>query len=265
MRRLLAIIAVVVLVLIVLAGRAGAPHTTATPTRTTAFSAATPAAPTATPLPTVPPTPTVVPQVVAVIDNPVGVRESASADATAFATLDVGTQLSVVGPDTTGADGATRWVHVAANGRDGYVRSDLVSPPRAFVPPTAAPVVLPTATATLTASQQIAQQNEDYPAIDAGDLAKRPDFYKGKRFRITGRAVNVGEQNGITAFTLSAQTAVGGTVSIAVGFQGTSTSIQENIRLTAYCVGVGTISGKNGFGATITEAACTADHLGPPT
>jgi len=119
--------------------------TRAKPTRPPPTMAAAATVPTASPtvIPTiavpvapmiVPPT-SVVPLVVTVIDNPVSVRDAASADGVVVATLTVGVELSVLGPDTTGPDGTTRWVHVAANGRDGYVRSDLVSPPHAFVAP----------------------------------------------------------------------------------------------------------------------------------
>ncbi len=254
-----------------------------TPTAVTAAQETAIPAPTATP--NIVSTPTVGPMIVTVKDNPVNVRQAAALDAPIVTTVDVGLDLFVLGPDTTGPDGQTRWVHVQANGTDGYVRSDLVTAPHP--PPTPTPTVAPvdaTSTAdtarfyasvtaianatpvpTLTSAQRIAQLNDQYPAIDAADLSKRPDFYKGKQFRITGQAFNVAEQGGITAFSIWAETANGSTVAIAVGFRGSNTSIQEGVRLTVYGTGIGTISGKNGFGATVTEAAVNADYIGPPS
>jgi hypothetical protein len=105
----------------------------------------------------------------------------------------------------------------------------------------------------------LAQAAGSYPSVDAADVAKRSDFYKDKKFRITGRISNVEEKNSITTFNIAADTAAGSTVTIAIGYPGTNTSIQEGVRLTAYCVGIGSISGPNAFGATITEAAARAD------
>lgn len=295
MRRLVIGIVAIVVVLAIIAGQGGAKNATATPSRAStattatgtpaqsnlnlspADGAATVAANNRATQGLSPPTgatvqatstPTVAPQVVSVIDNAVNVREAASMVASAFATLDNGTDLSVLGPDTTGPDGTTRWVHVAANGRDGYVRSDLVSAPRAYVAATAIPPTSVPPTSVLTSAESTATKQAGiyakYPIIDAADLAKRPDFYKGKTFRITGRIANVAEKNGITAFTMFAETVGGSTVPIAVGFQGSDTHIQEDVRLSAYCTGIGTLSGTNGFGAKITQAACTADILSPP-
>jgi hypothetical protein len=55
------------------------------------------------------------------------VRQFADANAPVIGTLAAGAEVPVIGADTTGSDGATRWVHVRIGDRDGYVRSDLVS------------------------------------------------------------------------------------------------------------------------------------------
>ncbi|MCA1668144.1 MAG: SH3 domain-containing protein [Thermomicrobia bacterium] len=205
-----------------------------------------------------PPTPTaIVPQVVTVKEDAVNVRDSASMDAPAFATLDNGTELSVLGPDTTGPDGATRWVHVTANGRDGYVRSDLVSVPRAYASPTPVPPtpIPPTA---------VPDYYADYPLIDAGDWAKRPDAYIGKHFSVTGEAFNVHESGGATTFQVFAETSLGRTVAVAVVFRGT-TSRQEGSKVRVFGVGVGTITGTNAFNGTVTNPTMDAVYITSPT
>lgn len=89
------------------------------------------AAPTAAPSATSTSAPTSIPapQVVTAKENPVNVRQSAALDAPVVASLAAGTDAPVLSEDTTGPDGATRWVHVRAGDKDGYVRSDLVSSP----------------------------------------------------------------------------------------------------------------------------------------
>jgi hypothetical protein len=87
------------------------------------------------------PSGTVAVEVVTVKDDPVNVRQFADATAPVIGTLAAGVEVSVVGADTTGSDGTTRWVHVRIGEQDGYVRSDLVSAHHApsRVSPTAAP------------------------------------------------------------------------------------------------------------------------------
>lgn len=95
------------------------------------------------------------PQVVTVKGDAVNVRQSAAADAPIIASLEANTDSAVLGEDSTGPDGATRWVHVQAGDKDGYVRSDLVSEHHdtastAAIP--AAPPIAVTATAAPVAA-----------------------------------------------------------------------------------------------------------------
>lgn len=226
------------------AGSSIANVATATETRATPSVGA--ATPTATAMP---------PQVVSIKDNPAPVRESANSEAPVFATLPVGTELSVLGADVTGPDGATRWVPVAANGRNAFVRSDLVTERRAYVPATATPVP-PTPVPNFYA---------DYPLIDAADWTKRPDYYTNKRFSVIGEAFNVRESKGVTTFQMWVDTySTGRRVAVGIVFENTS-SLQDGQKLRAYGVGKGTFSGTNGFGATITQPLMDAERIGPPT
>ncbi|MGI8688170.1 MAG: SH3 domain-containing protein [Thermomicrobiales bacterium] len=86
------------------------------------------------------------------------VRQSAASDAPIIASLDANADATVLGEDSTGPDGATRWVHVQAGNKQGYVRSDLVSEHHngtvAVIAPTAmaSPTQTPIRTATNTPS-----------------------------------------------------------------------------------------------------------------
>lgn len=96
----------------------------------TATQGAIPTPRAATTTPAAPPPAPAAP-VVTVKESPVNVRQSADPNAPVIGTLDPATDATVLGPDTTGPDGATRWVHVRAGETTGYVRSDLVSAPHA--------------------------------------------------------------------------------------------------------------------------------------
>ena len=101
------------------------------PRATTPLSSALPTTKVATATSAAPPPAPAAAQVVTVKESPVNVRQSADPNAPVIATLDPATDATIIGPDTTGPDGATRWVHVRAGNTTGYVRSDLVGAPHA--------------------------------------------------------------------------------------------------------------------------------------
>lgn len=279
MRRLAIGIVGIVVVLAIIGARGGAKNVTATPTvdavatgaaaqatiirgthliddataaaQSTTTATAIPETP--PPLATSAPTPMVL-QVVTVKDEAVNLRQSADVAAAVVTLVPPGTDATVIGEDTTGPDGVTRYVHARVGDNEGYLRSDLVSAPHEVtpVPPTPIP---PTAAPDYYA---------DYPLIDAADLSKRPDHYKGLRFSVIGKAFNVHEQGGVTTFQMQAETSGYATVAIVLVFNATYQELQDGIRLRAYCVGAGSTSGTNGFGANVVEPLVRADRVGPP-
>lgn len=142
------------------------------------------ASPTATAMP---------PQVVTVKDNPVQVREAASADAPVIATLPVGTELAVLGPDATGPDGTTRWVPVAANGRNGFVRSDLVTARTAYAKAT--PIPAPVRTSTPSAQTTVVGAIDKcmYEGFGGGGDARYATSWYGniRTYRLVGTRIDV--------------------------------------------------------------------------
>ncbi len=113
-----------------------------------ASPSATTLASTATPLPATP-TPTSAPQIVTVKEDAVNLRQSADVGSAVVTLVPPGTDATVIGEDTTGPDGVTRYVHARVGNQEGYLRSDLVSEHRDGVvaaiaptaPASAAPVV----------------------------------------------------------------------------------------------------------------------------
>lgn len=236
---------------------ASAPTTTPKPVPTEKATSTPKPAPTtaATPIPTAPATATApAPQVVTVKGEPVNLRQAADGGSAVVVLIDPGTDATVIGEDTTGPDGATRYVHARVGDKEGYLRSDLVSAPHIATPIPPTPIQ-PTPEPDLDA---------DYPLIDPSDWAKRPDYYTGKRFSVIGEAFNVRESKGVTTFQMSADSALGKTVAVSVMFNSTSSLVDGN-KLRAYGVGKGTFTGTNAFGATITQPVMDAVQIGPPT
>jgi len=200
-------------------------------------------------------------QVVTVKDDAVNLRKSADVAAAVVTLVPSGTDATVISEDETGPDGVTRYIHVRVGDKEGYLRSDLVSAPHVVTP--APPTAVPTATAS--APTAIPDYDADYPVIDPADLSKRPDYYKGKRFSVIGKAFNVHESNGVTTFQMQAEVSEYNTVAVVLTFNGTSSGLQDNVRLRAYCVGAGAVSGTNAFGGNVTEPAMLAVRIGPPS
>lgn len=100
-------------------------------------------APSATPSPTTP-APTTIPQIVTVKEEAVNLRQSADVDSAVVTLVPPGTDAQVIGEDSTGPDGVTRYVHARVGDQEGYLRSDLVSAPHVATP--APPTAVPTAT-----------------------------------------------------------------------------------------------------------------------
>lgn len=281
MRRLVIGIVAIVVVLAIIAGQSGTKTATAIPARSQAATAtlaasSTPANAAATTSVGSPvsgvqasvtltsgiATPTPKPsQVVTVKEDAVNLRQSADVAAAVVTLVPPGTDATVIGEDTTGPDGVTRYVHARVGSNEGYLRSDLVSAPHVVTP--APPTAVPTATAI--APTAIPDYDADYPVIDPADLSKRPDYYKGKRFSVIGKAFNVHESNGVTTFQMQAEVSEYNTVAVVLTFNGTSSGLQDNVRLRAYCVGAGAVSGTNAFGGNVTEPAMLAVRIGPPS
>jgi len=84
----------------------------------------------ATPIPTAPATAAPpAPQVVTVKGEPVNLRQAADGGSAVVVLVPPGTDATVLGADTTGPDGVTRYVHARVGDKEGYLRSDLVSAP----------------------------------------------------------------------------------------------------------------------------------------
>lgn len=218
------------------------------------------------------------PQVVTVQGaDPLNVRESPDPSATVIALLGAGADAPVLDPTITGIDGTTKWVHVQAGNRDGYVRADFVSaphtttaaipmpiflatriPPSLPVQPSVRPTNAPIASPTPNGTGDI---YVDYPLIDAGDWAKRPEYYTGKRFSVIGTIFNVRELNGFTFLQINAETAHDDTVPVAIGWDGVNQYLQKGARLRAVGTGAGTFSGTNGFGAAIGQPQMNARYI----
>lgn len=73
------------------------------------------------------PTPAAAPQIVTVKEDAVNLRQSADVAAAVVTLVPPGTDVTVIGEDTTGPDGVTRYVHARVGDKEGYLRSDLVS------------------------------------------------------------------------------------------------------------------------------------------
>lgn len=282
MRRLVIGIVAIVVVLAIIAGQSGTKTATAIPARSQAATATLAASSTpanavavtsssgspvsaaqvsvvsasATAAPTPKPS-----QVVTVKEDAVNLRAAADVGSAVVTLVPPGTDATVIGEDTTGPDGVTRYVYARVGDQEGYLRSDLVSAPHVVTP--APPTVVPTATAV--APTAVPDYDADYPVIDPADLSKRPDYYKGKRFSVIGKAFNVHESNGVTTFQMQAEVSEYNTVAVVLTFNGTSSGLQDNVRLRAYCVGAGAVSGTNAFGGNVTEPAMLAVRIGPPS
>ncbi len=106
-------------------------------------------------------------QVVTAKGEPVNVRQAANTNAPIIGLLDANTDATVLGEDTTDPDGATRWVHVRAGNKEGYVRSDLVGTPHSKTPPPT-PVIQTTATRTRWSVTNTSRQSakvRDRPSV----------------------------------------------------------------------------------------------------
>lgn len=165
MRRLVIGIVALVVVLAIIAGKSGTKTATATPARSQAATAtlaasSTPASAAATTAvsslastvqATVTPTSDIATptpkssQVVTVKEDAVNLRQSADVAAAVVTLVPPGTDATVIGEDTTGPDGATRYIRARVGSNEGYLRSDLVSAPHVVTP--APPTAVPTATA----------------------------------------------------------------------------------------------------------------------
>jgi hypothetical protein len=108
----------------------------ATPADAATTAPATPTRVADTPTPT--PSP---PQVVTVKGEAVNLRQAADVASAIVTLVPPGTDARVIGEDTTGPDGVTRYVHARVGDKEGYLRSDLVSEPHVATPapPTAIP------------------------------------------------------------------------------------------------------------------------------
>ena len=72
------------------------------------------------------------------------VRDKPDTNGAVVAMLEFGAEAPVLEANVTGADGASKWVHVSVAGKTGYIRSDLITGPQAPSPtqppaPTATP------------------------------------------------------------------------------------------------------------------------------
>jgi hypothetical protein len=121
-------------------------------------------------------------------------------------------------------------------------------PPTARVA-TAAPVV-PDATLT------DAQYATDYPRIDPRALDKTPDAFKGARLTIEGEAIDVGEKDGNTGISLSVPIpgSAYDSIYVQIGITGTYPTLYKGAHVIVYGVGAGSMTGKNAFGGTVTNA-----------
>jgi hypothetical protein len=131
------------------------------------------------------------------------------------------------------------------------------TPTHAIIPtaiPTApiavAPSVVPDATLTN------AQYDATYPRIDPRALDKNPDAFKDARFSIAGKATDVSEQGGNTGISLSVP--IPGSdydsIYVQVAVLGTYADLYKGAQVLVYGVGLGSITGKNAFGAPVTNA-----------
>lgn len=128
---------------------ANAPTGTAKPVPTEKPTGTPKPAPTtaATPIPTAPATATSpAPQVVTVKGEPVNLRQAADGGSAVVVLVPPGTDATVLGADTTGPDGVTRYVHARVGDKEGYLRSDLVSVPHTAADTSVAPNPTPSAT-----------------------------------------------------------------------------------------------------------------------
>lgn len=208
MRRLVIGIVAIVVVLAIIAGQSGTKTATAIPARSQAATAtlaasSTPASAAATTIVGSPvsalqasvtpasatatntPTPA---QVVTVKEDAVNLRQSADVAAAVVTLVPPGTDATVIGEDTTGPDGVTRYVHARVGSNEGYLRSDLVSAPHVVTPapPTAVPiatVVAPTATRDPKAPSRVDGKNvsmtlyQYYDPAPNGVLSQAPAGY----------------------------------------------------------------------------------------
>jgi hypothetical protein len=72
------------------------------------------------------------------------VRDKPDTNGAVVTMLEFGAEAPVLEANVTGADGASKWVHVSVAGKTGYIRSDLITGPQAPSPtqppaPTATP------------------------------------------------------------------------------------------------------------------------------
>lgn len=111
-------------------------------------------------------TPTL-PQVVTVKDEATNLRQAADVASAVVMLVQPGTDAKVIGEDETGPDGVTRYIHAQVGDKEGYLRSDLVSAPRAGTP--APPKVIPPTSAPAPATTPL---GSGAPVrVGSGDLA----------------------------------------------------------------------------------------------
>ena len=264
------------------------------------IATATPSAPNPTIAPTAVPMISVVSNAGA---DPINIRDAPSANGTVLQTLAPGQEVQSAATTTPGTDDGAAWLSVMYD-RDnvGYVRADLVSAPVQRVAPTPTPIPPTRSPAQATADAKaaatgtaasvgisasstayavhvaetavavanspsgwtLAQWQAKTKSIDPGDLAKRPDAYKGAVFSVSGKATNVRESGGKTTFQIQGETNTGLIQFIYVVCDGTFKTLQSGQNLEAYGIGSGTVSGTNGFGAAISQPAMVAYYIGPP-
>lgn len=141
--------------------------------------------------------------------------------------------------------------------------------------PTTTPTLEPTLTPTLPPKQATAQAKAnatatvvaletEFPEVDIRDLAKGPKRYEGQKMRLTGTVFNIKEGEGgflglggtVTSIQMWVQIP-GGTQfdreAVSVEFAGTLENVFEDTEILVYGEGAGTMEGKNGFGADISQ------------
>jgi hypothetical protein len=101
-----------------------------------------------------------------------------------------------------------------------------------------------------------AQYDATYPRIDPRALDKNPEAFKNARFSIAGKATDVTEQNGSTGISLAVP--VPGSdydaIYVQIAVPGTFADLYKGAQVLVYGVGLGSITGKNAFGAPVTNA-----------
>jgi hypothetical protein len=142
----------------------------------------------------------------------------------------------------------------------------ILSRSAASVAATPTQVIIPTAVSTATVAASTiaapeatltdAQYDAAYPRIDPRALDKTPDAFKEARFSIAGTAIDVGEQGGNTGISLSVPVpgAEFGAIYVQVGIAGTYADLYKGAHVIVYGVGAGSMTGKNAFGGTVTNA-----------